>query len=149
MTALSKDWSAFEQRLDALFARGGDPYRAGAVALFDKPLDAITQDDRDIVKSVVLRVLKTRSDFVSELEVLRRASNLFHEIGSAISAESLIVDVRNAILADKLRENLRSSDQIRKIATDGFELCVRALAAAGATDVTIHECGSRDFDEPW
>lgn len=78
---------------------------------------------------------------------LRGAADMFHEIVSAFSAEDLNADCRNAIIATTLRENLRSRDQLRRIAADGFELCVRALAAAGAPDVTIHECGERALEE--
>ena len=80
-------------------------------------------------------------------QVLRRASEMFHEIVSAFSSEDLLAGCRNAIVADKLRDNLRTRDQIRRIAADGFELCVRALAAAGASDVTIHECGEQALGE--
>jgi hypothetical protein len=127
------------------------------------------------------------------------AAELFHEIGSAIAAQTLITDVRNAKLAESLRENLRSTDQLRVLASrgyslcmgaaegvaqvkdhtlhrlvdlfhqirlvmfddlwgphldmrvrslsaDGFELCVYALHALGATDVTIHQCGAEDME---
>jgi len=36
------------------------------------------------------------------------------------------------------------------IAVDGFELSARSLAAMGAADVTIHECGEEVLGEtPW
>lgn len=83
-------------------------------------------------------------------EVLRRAADLFHEIGSALAADALVATTRNVVLAEKLRENQRSADQLRSIAADGFELCVRALSQMGAKDVTIHECGtSAHGEEPW
>lgn len=79
-------------------------------------------------------------------QILRRASDLFAEIGSALSAEALLGNARTVAVTDKIREkltqNLRTSDQLRKIAATGFELCVRALAERGASDVTIHECGT-------
>lgn len=140
----------FERKLAELFVRGCDPYLTAATVLFAKPFDEVTLQERDVVKSVFMRILLLRHDFVSELEVLRRASNLFHEIGSSLAADALIADTRNAKLAEKLRENQRSPDQLRSISADGFELCVRALAAAGAPDVTIHECGtSAAGEEPW
>lgn len=81
---------------------------------------------------------------------LRCAADMFHEIVSAFSAEALLADARNAIMAEKLREKLRSSEQLCRIAADGFELCVRALAEMGAPDVTIHECGKQALgEEPW
>ena len=83
-------------------------------------------------------------------QVLRRASEMFHEIVSAFSSEDLLAGCHNAIVAEKLRENLRTPDQIRRIAADGFELCVRALAAVGAPGVTIYECGDQVLGEaPW
>jgi hypothetical protein len=80
-------------------------------------------------------------------QALRDAADRFHEIVSAIAAKDLLADTRNAKIADSLREKLRSRDQIKKIAVDGFESCVRALAAMGAPDVTIHECGDHALGE--
>ena len=91
---------------------------------------------------------------MTNLEVaLRHAADMFHEIVSARSAEDLLaretaVRPLNTALRDKLRGSLRSNKQICKIAADGFELCVRALATMGATDVTIHECSARDMEIP-
>jgi hypothetical protein len=118
----------------------------GAAMLFDKPLSEVSQNDCDLVKRVFthLATLKT-------MPALRQASDLFHEIGSAIAAKDLLADernTRNAIMSKSLDEKQRSSDQLRKISADGFELCVRALADLGAADVTIHECGAQDM-EPW
>lgn len=82
-------------------------------------------------------------------EALRRASDVFYEIVSAFSAEDLLAKDRghsNQRLMETLRDHLRTPEQIRKIAADGFELCVRALAAMGASDVMIHECGERDME---
>lgn len=87
-------------------------------------------------------------------EALRRAADLFHEVGQAFAAEKLLVGLTASIqiapapsrararMAEKLRGDLRTSDQILALTAEGFEVCVRALAALGATDVTIHECGS-------
>lgn len=72
---------------------------------------------------------------------------MFHEILSALASEDLLAGCRNAVVQDKLRDSLRSRDQLKKIAADGFELCVRALAQMGAPDVTIHECGEQAFGE--
>lgn len=75
---------------------------------------------------------------------------MFHEIVSAFSSEDLLADCKNAVVAEKLRDNLRTRDQIRRIAADGFELCVRALAKMGAPGVTIHECSEQALgEEPW
>lgn len=82
------------------------------------------------------------------VQALRDAADRFHEIGMAISAETL--SPNNAILAEKIRENRRTPAQLSRIAADGFELCVRALGAMGASDVTIHECGEAALGEtPW
>ena len=77
-----------------------------------------------------------------QMHALRRAADKFHEVVSALAAEDLLADAHNKIVAEKLRESLRSRGQIKQIAADGFELCVRALAEMGAPDVTIHECGA-------
>lgn len=139
----------FEQRLDALFAPGCDPYKVGASILFDKPAAAISQDDRYLMKMVFMHMAARRGYLAAEPS-LRSAADLFHEVGSALAAEELLVDVSNARIADSLREKLRTRDQIKKIASDGFESCVRALAAMGASDVTIHECGEKALGEvPW
>ena len=83
-------------------------------------------------------------------QALRDAADRFHEIVAALAAKDLLADARNAKIEDRLRESLRSRDQIKKIASDGFELCVRALAGMGASDVTIHECGKQALgEEPW
>ena len=83
-------------------------------------------------------------DASDQIHVLRQAADKFHEVVSALAAEDLLTDAhnKNKIVAAKLRESLRSRDQIKQITTDGFELCVHALAAMGAEDVTIHECGA-------
>lgn len=134
------DWKALEQKLDLLFAPSCDPYRAGAAVLLAKPPDAVSQDERD----VYMRIAAQRGE--SE-QVARRAADMFHEILSALSSEDLVADSRNAIMADK---HMRSREQLKKIAADGFELCARHLAAMGAPDVTIHECGEQALGEqPW
>jgi hypothetical protein len=150
MTVRPEDWSVLEQRLEALFTPDCDPYAAGAAALFDKAEDAITQDERDLTKRVFMRIAARRGMGADGyiVQALRLAADKLHAVGSAIAAEDLIAGCRNEILASKLRENLRSHDQIKRITADGFELCVRALAEMGASDVTIHECGKQDM-EPW
>ena len=141
------------KQLDALFAREADPYRAGAIALFGKTsdtMDTAALAERALVKNVFLRILKGRSDYVSEVAVLRRASEMFHEILSAISSKDLLAGCKNSVVSEKLKENLRTEDQIRKIAADGFEACVLALSVAGVPGVSIHECGSTALGEaPW
>lgn len=91
--------------------------------------------------------MKPTTKPVEPVEALRQASEKFHEIVSAFSSADLLASARNAVIADKLRDNLRSIDQLRRIAADGFELCVRALADLGAPDVTIHECGDRELED--
>lgn len=59
-------------------------------------------------------------------QALRQAADMFHEVGMAIAADDLLADRRNAKMDAKLRENLRSPDQLLKIAADGLDLCVRA-----------------------
>lgn len=142
----------FEQRLDELFTPGCDPYKAGASILFDKPEDAITQDDRHLLKSVFMRMASRRGYLASEPS-LRNAADLFHAIVSAHEARRLLDREGHKlpqVMYDDFSGKLREPAQIMKMATDGFELCVRALAEMGATDVTIHECGKQALGEqPW
>jgi hypothetical protein len=51
-----------KQRLDALFTSGCDPYAVGAAVLFAKSPDAITQDERDIVKRVFMHIYVQRRE---------------------------------------------------------------------------------------
>jgi len=141
----SVDW-------EAVFTADCDPYGAGASVLFDKLPDAVTQDDRDLVKRVFMHIAARRGMGAGGPfeQALRRAADLFHEVGSSATAEDLVADCRNAILANSLRSKLRSRDQVKRITADGFELCVLALAEMGASDVTIHECGEAALGEqPW
>ena len=86
----------------------------------------------------------------SQEQALQDAADRFHEIVSAMAAKDLLANTRNEKIAASLREKLRSRDQIKEIACNGFEACVRALAAMGAADVTIHECGEKALGEvPW
>lgn len=77
-------------------------------------------------------------------QALMRSSHLFHEIQMAIDVDA---DVSRGG-AERPRHR-RSPDQLKSITADGFEVCVRALAAMGASDVTIHECGEQSFEEHW
>lgn len=91
----------------------------------------------------------TVPDVRDQEQVLRQVADMFHEVGMAIAAEEFIANCRNEIFVEKLRKNLRSKEQLKQITADGFELCVRALAAMGAKDVTIHECGEKDLEGNW
>lgn len=85
-------------------------------------------------------------------EALRGAADALHRIVSAIGVDKLLSregykmpsQMFEALVAKKL-----SPDEMSKVAADGFELCVRALAEMGAADVTIHECAARSFEEHW
>lgn len=152
MTVAAGDSDALERKLDALFIPECDPYRAGAAVLFDKPLDMILQAERDLTKCVFMRMAARRGYTAGE-PALRRAADMFHEIVSAFEARRLLDREGHKlpqVLYDDFTRKLRSPLEITKVAADGFELCVRALAGMGATDVTIHECGEKAFGEqPW
>ena len=79
---------------------------------------------------------------LDRIDALRDAANKFHKILSALSAQRLLD--RDRPLTEPLRrsltEKLLDGPSLEQIAADGFETCVRALAAAGAPDVTIFEC---------
>lgn len=84
-------------------------------------------------------------------KVLREAADRFHQILASFSSSRLLS--RNGAkmptpLYESMSEKVLSNEALEKIAADGFELCVRALHALGASDVTIHECGERDL-ESW
>ncbi len=138
--------------LAALFVEGCDPYRVAASVLLGKSSETITQDDRDIVKRVFMHVASLRG-FLANEPSLRRAADLFHKIGSAYEARRLLDREGHKlpqVMYDNFTMKLLDPSEIMKIATDGFELCVRALAAMGAPDITIHECGTQALgEEPW
>ena len=56
------------------------------------------------------------------------------------------VPARQAMFESLTAKKL-SLDEMSKVAADGFEQCMRALVQMGAPDVTIHECGEREFEE--
>ena len=142
-------------RLDTLFVAGCDPYRVAASVLLDKPSEAVSQNDRDIVKRVFMHVAARRAEFTrAERETpLRQAADMFHEIGAAYEARRLLDREEHKMpqaMYDSITGKLRTPAVLTKIAAEGFELCVRALAEMGATDVTIHECGKQALGEaPW
>lgn len=82
---------------------------------------------------------------------LREAAAAFHRIVSAIGTEKLLSRAGYKMpteMFEKLVAKKLTADEILKIAADGFELCIRALAEMGASDVAIHECGEREL-ESW
>jgi hypothetical protein len=85
---------------------------------------------------------------MSAEKALRDAAAKFHEILSAIAADRFLVNFTGpAQMLKALRANHRSPDQLDEIAASGFELCVEALAAMGASDVSIHNCGTNALGE--
>ena len=105
------DWSALEQHLDSLFTADCDPYQAGAAVLLSKSTKEVTQDEREVVKLVFMRILMRRTE---KEQTLRRAADMFHEIVSAISSDNLLDKPRvNSVIAEKLRGNVRSREQLR------------------------------------
>ena len=51
-----------EAQLDELFTPGCDPYRAGAAALLSKDPHGVTQEDRDVLKRVFVRIAAWRRE---------------------------------------------------------------------------------------
>jgi hypothetical protein len=82
-------------------------------------------------------------------EALRAASDLFHKILASFSAERLLA--RGGKLTQPIRDSMTSQilapEKLEQLAADGFEICVRALAARGAADVSIHECNPDEHDQ--
>ena len=81
--------------------------------------------------------------------VLRAAADAFHKIVSDQTARGLLDRTGHKMpqpMHDSLVGKLLDPAEVLKIAVDGFETCVRALAAMGAPDVSIHECRDRDME---
>jgi hypothetical protein len=77
------------------------------------------------------------------------AADRFMQIVSGLAAARLLARDGAKLpqpFYDKLAADVLSSEAIEKIAADGFEGCVRALAALGAKDVTIFECKASAMD---
>ena len=82
-------------------------------------------------------------------DALRAAADAFHKIVSDHGARKLLKREGHKMptpMYDSLVGKLLDPSQVDKIAADGFEICVRGLAAMGASDVSIHECGARDLE---
>jgi hypothetical protein len=79
-------------------------------------------------------------------QALRQAADKFHKILSTLSSRRMLANDRP--LTVPIREMLEANSvrDPEKLAADGFELCVRALADLGAPDVMIHECGEQDLE---
>jgi hypothetical protein len=80
---------------------------------------------------------------------LRDAADLFHKIVSGVASARLIAAEGHKMpqgMYDSIAAAVLTNEAIEQIAADGFELCVRALAAMGAKDVSIHECGKKDME---
>jgi hypothetical protein len=90
----------------------------------------------------------TLEDGAKSAEIaLREASGLFHQILSAIAAKRLLDREGHKMpqpIYDGIVAKLMEPGAIERICADGFEKCVRALAALGAKDVTIYECNSTE-----
>ena len=83
---------------------------------------------------------------------LRSAAAAFHKIVSDHGARSLLDREGHKmpqVMHDDLVGKLLEPTEVAKIAADGFETCVRALAAMGADDVAIHECREGDLEGHW
>lgn len=80
---------------------------------------------------------------------LREAASRFHKIVAGIASARLLARA-GAKMSSPGRESMGaavlSSEEIEKIAAEGFEACVWALARLGAADVSIHECRAEDMD---
>jgi hypothetical protein len=85
---------------------------------------------------------------VTTEEALREAADLFHKIVSGLASARLIA--REGVkmpqnMYDSIAAKILTNEAVEEIAADGFEVCVRALAALGAKDVSIHECRESDM----
>lgn len=83
------------------------------------------------------------------MRALREAADRFHEIVSGIASARLLARDGAKLSRphyDSIAGGVLASEEIEKIAADGFEGCVRALAGLGAPDVTIYECRAEDME---
>lgn len=82
-------------------------------------------------------------------ETLRTASELFHKILGSLASQRLLA--REGKMTQPIRDSLTSkvftSQEMEGLAADGFEACVRLLAARGAPDVSIHECNPQEHEQ--
>jgi len=83
---------------------------------------------------------------VTAEEALRAAADAFHRIVADHGARKLLGRAMPQPMFDSMIGKLLDPSQVEEIAADGFEMCARALAAMGASDVTIHECTARDLE---
>lgn len=79
-------------------------------------------------------------------DALRAASDLFHKIMASFSAERLLARKMTQPMRDALTPQILTPEKLEQLAADGFEICVRALAARGAPDVSIHECNPKEHE---
>jgi len=85
---------------------------------------------------------------VTAEEALREAADLFHKIVSGLASARLIAREGMKMpqnMYDEIAGKILTNEVVEEIAADGFEACVRALAALGAKDVSIHECRESDM----
>lgn len=54
------DWKAVDAKLDTMFAKDCDTYLMGAAALFNKPAEQVTKNERSLVKLVFMRAFRVR-----------------------------------------------------------------------------------------
>lgn len=81
------------------------------------------------------------------IPAMRMAADALHKIASASAARRRLAEDRPLTWA--MRKNLESKrledEEVETFALDAFEALVLALRAAGASDVTVHECGEGDI----
>lgn len=82
-------------------------------------------------------------------DALRAAADIFHKIVSDHGAREILDREGHKmpqLMVDSMTSKLLDPAEVDRLAADGFEICVRALAALGATDVSIHECKASDLE---
>jgi hypothetical protein len=85
-------------------------------------------------------------------DALRAAADIFHKIVSDHGARELLDREGHKmpqLMYDSMTSKLLDPAEVDKLAAEGFEICVRALGALGATDVSIHECTEHDLEGHW
>ncbi len=76
---------------------------------------------------------------------LSAAVDALGKIMSAMAGRRLLArGIRNDVIRAKLESEALADEQIEKVAADGFEAGVMALAAIGYPGTTVHVCNPTD-----
>ena len=84
------------------------------------------------------------------VDAIRQSAARFHEILSSLSAEKILADRKQSLttpLYESMSSKVRSPDELKKLAADGFEALVLLLNDLGVPDVSVHACNPEIADQ--